>query len=201
MTIRKRWLVAILVVSGLALAAGTKTRFEGNLLVFDGVSGANAFSFDVDGLRGDFGTGSTDYIDSNGTYARVGAGAGYLASAQPFTLDSVYVNNLVQVLTYGGGTLPARAFTVTGIKFYVRANGVGGTTNNTFQVTDGTNTCDCSFACNVGTASRRATCSNGAGTGCVYAASAVLSYGFSAIGDCGTATDLLGNVSVEGNWQ
>lgn len=185
-----------------AAVTGTVSRWVGNLLVFDGTTGNNAFSFDVDGLRGDFGSGSTDYIDSTGTYARVGSGTGYMSSAIPFTLDAIYVNSVPTAVTYGGGTLPARAFTVTGIKFRVRTAGSVGSTNAVFQVSDTTNTCTCSYACNQTQGTKRVTCANGAGTGCVYAASAVLSYSYTGVGDCaGTSADIQGNINVEGNWQ
>lgn len=198
------WMVfgAILLMGALAFAAGTKTRFEGNMLVFDGTTGNNAFFFDVDGLRGDFGSGSNDYLDSTGSYIRIGGGSGYASSAIPFTLDAVYVNGVATATTYGGGVLPARAFTVTGIKYRVRTAGSGGTTNAVFQVSDGTNTCTCSYACNATQGSKLTACANGAGTGCVYAASATLTYSFTSVGDCaGTTADIQGNINVQGNWQ
>jgi len=139
--------------------------------------------------------------DTNGNLS-AGLGLAYTPSATPFTLDSVYVNTIPSVLTYGGGTLPAHAFTIQGIKFYVRTAGSAGSTSATFQVSDGTNTCNCSYACNQSTGGKRATCTNGAGTGCVYAANAVLTYGFTAVGDCAaTSADIGGNIDVEGIWQ
>jgi hypothetical protein len=183
--------------------AGTASRWVGNLLSFQGSSGNNAFEFLTNGLRGDFGTGTDDFFTSDGTniIAGTGAGAGYIASSVPMMIAAVYVNHTILALTYGGGTLPARPATVTNIAYYVRASGTGGTTNNTFQISDGTNTCNCTFACNQATGSQFAACTNGAGTGCVYASSAALTYGFSAIGDCVVPTDLLGNVTVRGKWQ
>lgn len=200
-----RWQRVLLLASlGLLLmgaVAGTASRWVGNLLVFDGTTGNNAFQFDVDGLRGDFGSGSDDYIDSNGTYARVGAGAGYLASAQPFVLASVYVNNLVAALTYGGRDLPANAFTVTAITYRVRAAGITGSTDNTFRISSAAGNCDCTFACNAAAANYRTTCTGTSGTGCAFAASSDLTFAFSGVGDCATATDIIGNIEVEGNWQ
>lgn len=283
--------------SALAAVTGTVTRWVGNMLVFDGTTGNDAFQFDVNGLRAHFGTGASDYCSSdgttvtfagplaagaagansfsvnsmftvNGTTGEVGlqntsylywpttnsantgivtsnmsaatSGAtaasalfkfypqqaldaadwvfslgnannatslfsvdysGYARSATPVPI-SVYVNNVVvSGFTYGGMTLPAHPFTVTDIAYYIRTQGTGGSTNNTFQVTDGTNTCTCTFACNQATGSQIASCSNGAGTGCVYAASAALQFKFSGVGDCTGPTDLLGNMQVLGKWQ
>lgn len=127
--------------------------------------------------------------------------AGYIASTTPVTLSSVNINNTILPYVYGGATLPAHPFTVTDIGYFIRAVGSGGSTNNTFQISDGTNTCNCTFACNQAVGPHIATCANSAGTGCVYAASATLFYLFSAIGDCTTASDVLGNLDVRGKWQ
>lgn len=164
-------------------------------------SGSNAIAMATNGARIDLGSGLLDYLTSNGTDMFVGGGAGYLASAIPVVLGSVYVNTTINAFTYGGGTLPAHAATVTDIAFNIRTVGSGGTTNNTFQVSDGTNTCNCTFACNATIGSKIAACANGAGTGCVYAASAALTYGFNSVGDCTVSTDILGNIDVRGKWQ
>lgn len=60
----------LLVLSGSIASgavSGTVSRWVGNILTFDGNSGSNAFTFDTNGLRGDFGLGNDDYIDSDGT--------------------------------------------------------------------------------------------------------------------------------------
>lgn len=259
------WLLSIVLVTGLSLAAPAVSgggcsscllrsgdTATGTLNSSVG-SGTNAFAATVNGARIDVGTGSDDYLKSDGASIIVGgglgaanstlianelevatnggifldtsgtrrlfwdgtqfsfnngdlsvgsAGAGYIKSGTPITLASVYVNNIPSVFTYGGGKLPAHAFTVTAVKFNVRTAGSGGSTNVTFQTTDGTNTCNCTYACNHATGADRAACANGAGTGCVYAASAVLQYKFTGVGDCATTSaDLEGNVDVEGNWQ
>lgn len=202
-------LLFALVVAPVALAAvaGTASRWSGNQLIFDGSSGNDAEKYDVDGLRLHLGTGSDDFIDSNGTYLRVGSSSGgYLASATPETIASVYVNNTISAFTYGGGTLSAHALTVTDIAYSIRTVGSGGidggiTDNNTFEVSDGTNKCGCTFACTQATGSHIALCVNDAGTGCVYAASAALTYGFPTLGSCTTSTDILGNLDVRGKWQ
>jgi hypothetical protein len=190
-----------------ATVAGTASRWVSNQLVFDGVSGNDAEKYDVNGLRFHPGSGTDDTIESNGTYLKVGPTVnGYVASGTPFNVASVYVNNLVQALTYGGGTLPARAFTVTDIAYSIRAGGALGvdggiTDNNAFQISDGTNKCGCTFACDQDAGPHIALCVNDAGVGCVYPASSSLIYGFSAVGSCTAATDILGNIDVRGKWQ
>lgn len=197
-------LMLFLTPGAFATVAGTISRWSGNELQFQGSSGSNGFSFKTDGLRGLFSSCADCFIAGDSTHLIVGTstGIGYVASGTPGTLDSVYVNTIPSAFTYGGGTLPAHPFTVQGIKFYVRTAGSGGTTNATFQVSDGTNTCNCTYACNQTTGGKRAACANGAGTGCVYAVSAVLTYAFTGVGDCAaTSADIEGNISVEGIWQ
>lgn len=169
----------------------------------DVASGSNGLIFTVNGARVDLGTGSLDYWKSDGTNIIAGDGTEYVASGTPTTLSDVYINNIPSAnFFYGGGTLPAHAFTVTAIRYYVRTAGTVGTTNATFQITDSTNTCNCAYACNAAVGSARTTCSAGAGTGCVFAASAALGYKWTGVGDCGPNTaDIEGNIAVEGNWQ
>lgn len=96
-----RWARLVTLASlGLLLmgaVAGTASRWVGNLLVFDGTTGNNAFQFDVDGLRGDFGSGADDYWDSNGTNVRTpgsvvvgGTGIYGYGTAAPFDFESSY---------------------------------------------------------------------------------------------------------------
>lgn len=141
------------------------------------------------------------YRDALGNSVAKMATSGVLESSTPMHVASVYVNNTIAAFTYGGGKLPAHANTITNVSYNIRTIGSGGTTNNTFQISDGTNTCNCTFACNQATGSQIASCANGAGTGCVYAASAALTFGFSAVGDCTVPTDILGNMDVLGKWQ
>lgn len=181
-------------VGGLfSAAAGTGTASS------SAISGSYAFRALVSGAKFGIGPGA------NSTLAEVSNGyltsPSYIAMENPVPVNSVYVNNVIAALTYGGGTLPARALTVTNVSWNVRTAGSGGSTNNTFQISDGTNTCNCTMACNQSTGSKIASCSNGAGTGCVYAASAALTYAFSALGDCTVPMDVLGNMTVWGKWQ
>lgn len=169
-------------------------------------SGSNALSMG-NGARVKYGVGTDTTIEGNGSYLKVGStAAGYVASGTPFTLSSVYVNNTILAFTYGGATLPARAFTVTDIAYNVRLGGAGGTDggatdNVTFQVSDGTNTCGCAFRCDHDAGSDTTPCVNDAGAGCVFAGSNALTYGFSSVGSCTVKTDILGNIDVRGRWQ
>lgn len=177
----------------------TVSTFVNNLLILAGASGSNGFQMNTNGLRGDFGSGSEDHWSSDGDHliAGTGTGAGYVASATPHTLVSVFTNlRLLAGTTYGGGVLPPRPFTVNAIRYRIRQAGVGGTTNATWRIA-GAGNCDCSFACNATVGNYRTTCSGS----CAFAASDNLTYSVTSIGDCGAGPDLIGNVSVEGIWQ
>lgn len=114
----------------------------------------------------------------------------------PVTLTSV-PGGLLAVADIGGGSLPARAFTVSAMRYRISVAGAAGTTNATVRVTDGSNNCDASFACNTVAGNYRVATS---GT-CAFAASASLTYTVTSIGDCGPAPTLLGAVDIEGNWR
>lgn len=147
--------------------------------------------------------GGVGMLCTNST-ATCAFGTEYTPSGTPFSIASVYVNNIPQTgFVYGGGTLPAHAFTVQAIRYYVRTAGSGGTTNANFQIIDGSSdTCNCTYACNDNVGVKRASCSSGAGTGCAFAASAALTYKYTTPGDCAaTSADIVGNIEVEGIWQ
>lgn len=127
-----------------------------------------------------------------------GGSTSTVAVAGPSTLSSVLVNaEVVAATTYGGEVLPAVAFEVDAVRFRVSVQGSGGTTDAVFRVSDGSNDCDCGFACNTATGNKRVTCT---GT-CSFAASASLTYSVNSIGDCTTGPTILGTVAIEGNWQ
>lgn len=115
----------------------------------------------------------------------------------PVTLSSQPASGALAAISLGGGVLPARAFTATAIRFRISAAGVAGTTNNVVRISDGTNNCDASFACNSAVANYRIT-TTGA---CNFAASASLTYSVNAIGDCASPTTVLGAVDIEGEWR
>lgn len=114
----------------------------------------------------------------------------------PFTLDSVYVNEPTTAKTYGGGVLPATSFLAQAIRYRTSLAGAGGTTNWVFRISDGSNNCDCSVACNTAAGNLRTACSGS----CTFAASASLTYSVNSIGDCATGATVLGNVTIEGRW-
>lgn len=204
-------LVALLVAPlAFATVAGTSSRWNGNQLVIDGVSGNDGIKYDVDGLRLHLGTGTNDTLESNGTYLKAGPTSnGYIAS-QNTRIVPVYVNNVLGpgAFVYGGGTLDAHATTVNAIRFNVRTPSVGsdgGTsgTNDVFRIQDGSgNICDCVFDCyqsgDGGPGdSKRVACTGDAGTGCAFPASAARIYRIAALGDCSTQVDINGNLEIE----
>jgi len=150
------------------------------------------------------GAGLLFAYQNNGTNQITGTFDGYIRSTTPFTLSSFFVNAAIPAgaQTYGGGVLPARAFTVNAVKGRVSVAAVGAGTH-TWQVTDGANLCNCAQACAGETANTnlRTTCAGAGGTGCVYAASASLSY-TTLSSTCATSqATYLGNVDIEGDWQ
>lgn len=139
-------------------------------------------------------------LDGGNPYWSPGDGGAWQVFS-PGTVASVYVNApAVASTTYGGGVLPTRAFTVQALRYRIRTIGSGGTTNAVFRVTDGTNNCDCGFACNLSTGSKHTTCTATTGT-CALQAGASLTYSFNGIGDCSTGPDIMGNIDIEGFWQ
>lgn len=132
---------------------------------------------------------------------------GYLASKTPHTLSSVYINApTVAATTYGGETLPPNFFTLTAVRFRLRAAGTGGSTNATFRASAvlydaGTMNCDCAFACNSASQSYRVACLSTDAGACIFTPDAGLTYSVNSIGNCAVGPDIQGNVAVEGNWQ
>src|SRR3990167_2746584 len=133
------------------------------------------------------------------TYAATLDKDGLIRSTSPETISNVFVGAVtVASTTYGGDVLPANAYTVTQVTFRTSAAGSGGTTDFAFRVSDGTNHCDCTFACNTGAGNINTTCAGAGGTGCAYAASASLTYSVNSIGDCTVGPTIVGNVQVRG---
>lgn len=144
-----------------------------------------------------YGTTTSKAYLSNGTsWVGICVEGSYCADAGlPTLIDSTYINNVTfATTTYGGGVLPAAATTYSAARFHIRTPGSGGTTNATIRISDGTNNCDCGFACNVAVGNYRAACT---GT-CAFAASASITYSTNSIGDCTAGPDIQGNVDFEG---
>ncbi len=102
-----------------------------------------------------------------------------------------------------GHTVGAHPVTITAVTGYVSVASGGGAANTVITITDGTNTCTATFACNTvtnTTGTKRVATVNGAGTGCVYAASAALSAYVSTAG-CTTTQPTFRNIDIVGKQQ
>jgi len=103
--------------------------------------------------------------------------------------------------------LPAQAFTFTAITAEASVASGGGAANTVITCTDATNTCTFTIPCNSappnGTSSAgpiRISAANGAGTGCVYAASASLTCSVTTAG-CTTTQPTMHDIQFKGTWQ
>lgn len=158
-------------------------------------AGADGVITDTETFLND-GTAKILNIKNGGTTKAWFDRAGFLHSTTAQTLSSVYPNAAVTTgLVMGGAGLPGESgFTVNGVGFYVSASGVGGSTNMTIRVSDGTTNCDFSIACNTATGPKQL-----ANAGCSYAAGATLTYSINTRGDCGTGATIK-NIDVQGYW-
>lgn len=118
---------------------------------------------------------------------------GYFASTTPFYWP-MFVGAAITVADFGSVT-PQHDTTVVAATFNVTA-GVGGNTDAIITISDGMATCDCPFACDTGGALYVAC----AGT-CDFLATTPLTFSVSSAGDCATPPTIVGNVSIEYNWQ
>jgi hypothetical protein len=194
-----------LVSSGIIYPRGnTVTDDNANTLTFnDSVAdGASAVAFSFNSSNTLTTTAAVMEWKNNGSSKAKMLQDGYLASVTPHTLTSAYVNALLATgTTYGGHTVN-KAFTVTDVTLYVSVGSSVTAANQVFTITDGTNTCTATFACNTvtnTTGAKTVAVANGSGTGCVYAASAALSFSLTTQG-CGTAATVK-NVDIVGKWQ
>jgi len=127
---------------------------------------------------------------------------GFSNSMPPEALISSVPPLTVSVQTLGGKILPSDRFLqFTAVSLRISAAGVGGSTDAIFRVTDGTNTCDCTFACNAVAGNKRASCVSGGGSGCLFSTNADITYSWASAGNCVTPPAVLGNVDVNGVWQ
>lgn len=143
-----------------------------------------------------------DVQDSAGAHLLTLTEAGVLRNLSPTSLlTSVFVGAVTVASTnYGGDVLPAAAFTVTSATMRTSAAGSGGTSNFAFRISDGTNHCDCTMACNAVAGNKSLTCAGAGGSGCALPASASLTYSVNSIGDCSAGPTVVGNVQVRGYW-
>lgn len=106
-----------------------------------------------------------------------------------------------------GHVLPAQPFTVTGITGFASVASGGGAATTVVTITDGTNTCTVTIPCNTAPPAGTSTAGlvrvagvNGAGTGCVYAASASLTASVTTAG-CTATQPTFKNLDIVGKWQ
>lgn len=182
---------------GVALAAGTATRIEGNSIISQAASSADAFQAAVNGAFIHFGSGSTDKCSSNGTYVSCNS---TWASRNPIPLDEVLVDGILTAASYGGFQIPAPGGTnsytsiIQMATMFVKTGGTGGSSDMSFQITDGTNICTCDFGpCNVADGTVTQTSCTGS---CQYGSGAVLSYSFTDVGDCSVPAVAQGNLQI-----
>lgn len=200
---------------GTRIRTGGELNVQGQLYAQNLQRGGTA-PLTLTGTQGDSGSSVGIIIDLLNSYVTTGAklvsfrnaGAekaslsfdGYLASITPDTLTSVWVNANTTGLK-GGHKLPARAFTVTGLSYLDTVASVGAG-SAVWTITDGTNTCTATVTCaaDAANSANRVATANGAGTGCVYAASAALTLTLTTAG-CATTQETFANVDIEGKWQ
>lgn len=145
------------------------------------------------------------YSDNNSTLVASMTGEGVLGSATPEALLSVYPNGLLTAATFGG-FMPTHNITLTRLTMYVSVASTATAANTVWTASDGTNTCTFTFPCNTtgfggtqDTGTKGITATNGAGTGCVYAAGALITLAVTTQG-CATAATVL-NAELVGKWQ
>lgn len=125
---------------------------------------------------------------------------GYIASVTPF-YKTLTVGTAALSGTLNGFVLPARAATVTAVTYRIGTAGTGGTTGLVLKLSDGTNTCTFTSTCTA-TGNVRTAGVNGAGTGCVFPASASITLTVDATTDCaGNPAILNGGLDAEYKWQ
>lgn len=176
------WLCVALAICGATAAPASEPRFKNGNITMPGTITGTAI------------TGTT------GTFSST------VKTATEFNLFSVAPNALLTAIALGGTVTAAQPITVTGVTLYVATQALATAANTVFTITDGTNTCTATFTCDgtgiasfQGTGSKRVTTANGAGTGCVYAASAALVISVTTQG-CATAA-VVNNVNVLGKPQ
>lgn len=112
--------------------------------------------------------------------------------------STVYLNtDLVSGETYGGTIIDANTPNTlfTRIVGFVRTAGSGGSTDVSFDISNGVDTCSCTFACNIGTGPFAAAC--GSAGDCQFNANETLTFKVNSIGDCTIGPDIQGTLNIE----
>lgn len=180
---------------------GANAAVTALMLNASAASGSNGFALQTNGARVDFGAGASDYASSDGTTvtfagpiaATSATLSGALTTTREFVVDKVSsgigAGSLLAAGTnYSGWKLP-QAWTATHVSINVTTASTATVANTVFTITDGTNTCTATYACNTVTNTagvKDVATANGAGTGCVYAASALVTISVTTQG-CATA--------------
>lgn len=162
------------------------------------VLGGTAPALTLSGGASSITGGSATFTNFFSTGAVSFAGLEKDLSQKPMFSSRMPAGALVASTVYGGAVAP-QAWTVTSVRGYTSVS--GGTGTGKWQITDGTNTCDCSFTCNAAAGPFTNACTNNAGTGCVFASAASLSLVWGTTSACTTTQPTLINADVYGNWQ
>lgn len=192
--------------------AATSSSLRGSIV--DGASACGVKITNLNALANATAGPLCVYSDNASTLIAKVYADGSMASATEFTLTTWWFNAAAATgacPATGTGCiahiLPARAFTVVGITSEASVASGGGAANTVITITDGTNTCTATIPCNqappAGTSAAgpiRIATANGAGTGCVYAASATLTASVTTAG-CTTSQPTLRNIDFLGKWQ
>ena len=116
------------------------------------------------------------------------------------TLDSEPLGPLGLVVL-GGRILPPQPIEFRAAYFRINVQGTGGNTNVILQISDGVNTCNCPFPCDAPPGNKRISCNPIAGTGCMFAPGADVTYSWAAVGNCAVKPGIVGNLALGGIWQ
>ncbi len=182
----------------------TGTTYIENTLQLDKATGTVALNT-LTGAKTCLGTGGIGCLTYETANASVNSSVA-IASPTEFTAFVAAPNGLLTVVALGGTVLGPKAFTITGVAPFVATQALSTAATTVFTISDGTNTCTATFTCDgtgvqsfQGAGPKRAATVNGAGTGCVYAASAAITLSVTTQG-CTNAA-LVNNINVVGKWQ
>jgi hypothetical protein len=197
-----------------AVTHSTTSTLTGNVTMGGTLGVAGASTLASVGVTGAATVGTTLGVTGAATVGGTLGVTGLLSSPTEHTLSTWYFNAAAATGSCPatgtgciGHRLPAQAFTVTGITGFASVASGGGAANTVITVTDGTNTCTVTIPCNsappAGTSAAglvRVAGVNGAGTGCVYAANASLTYSVTTAG-CTATQPTFKNLDLVGKWQ